>query len=310
MKKALVTGATGFIGTWLVQELLSQGVEVIAVVRQERRFEENIFESNRVRVVFCNMENSRDLQNLLSDRDIDVAFHLAWGGVSGEGAKDPIRQIANLTNTIYLIETLAEMGCSTIVGAGSLHEIESFYEMKEDKPISNLGYMYKATKLSAHWMGKAIAGAKGVRFFWPIISNAYGEGEKSSRLINSVIRTMLRGESPKVSQGKQLYDFVHISDVVHALYLIGEKGVDGTNYFIGSGDPRPLREYLKIVETTVNLMNHTNICLGFGQMGADVVYLPKEIFDTKTLIRDTGFKLQVPFTVGIQRTISSIKNEK
>ena len=57
MKKALVTGATGFIGTWLVQELLSQGVEVIAVVRQERRFEENIFESNRVRVVFCNMEN-------------------------------------------------------------------------------------------------------------------------------------------------------------------------------------------------------------------------------------------------------------
>ena len=150
MKKALVTGATGFIGRWLVKELISQGVEVIAVVRESHRGEENIFGSNEIKVVFCNMEKIRDLQNMLLDRDINVAFHLAWSGVSGEGAKDPIRQIANLTNTIYLIETLAEMGCRTIVGAGSLHEIESFYEMKEDKPISNLGYMYKAAKLSAH----------------------------------------------------------------------------------------------------------------------------------------------------------------
>ena len=121
---------------------------------------------------------------------------------------------------------------------------------------------------------------------------------------------MLRGESPKVSQGRQLYDFVHIIDVVHALYLIGERGVNGTNYFIGSGDPKPLREYLKTVEKTVNLMNHTNIHLGFGQLSSDIVYLPEEIFDIQTLVRDTGFKLQVPFTEGIQRTIASIKNER
>lgn len=71
----------------------------------------------------------------------------------------------NLQGTLDLIDAMKEMNIKTFVGAGSLHEAESIIEMSEDKVVSNLGYMYKATKMAAHWMGKAKAGAYGIRFF-------------------------------------------------------------------------------------------------------------------------------------------------
>lgn len=63
--------------------------------------------------------------------------------------------------------------------------------MAEDKVITNCGYMYKAAKTAAHWMGKAKAGTYGIRFFWPLI-NTYGEEEQSARLVNTIIRKVLK----------------------------------------------------------------------------------------------------------------------
>ena len=66
--------------------------------------------------------------------------------------------------------------------------------------------------------------------------------------------------------GNQYYDFVHVSDVARALILIAEKGVDGTNYTIGSGDAKPLKEFLKIVGQVANdLHGGEPVELGFGK---------------------------------------------
>lgn len=310
MKKVLLTGATGFIGRNLVKELLLHDVEIIAVVREEHEQQKTQWRLEKnIRLVYCDLEHYSRLPQLIADRDIDVAYHLAWRGVSGPDLRDAALQIANIEGTLELIHALSQMNCRSFVGAGSLHEIESFYEMAEDKPISNLGYMYKAAKLSAHWMGKALAGSKGLRFFWPIVSNAYGDGENSKRLINSIIREMMEGKQPALSPGKQNYDFVYISDVAHAFYLIGEYGVDGTNYFIGSGKVRPLKEYLQKVGDMVNQANGTNVELGFGKIQANVVYLPEEVFSIETLEKDTGFIPKVSFEEGIKRTIACIQDE-
>ena len=75
--------------------------------------------------------------------------------LAGENAGNQSVQMENLQGTLDLIDAMNEMNIKTFVGAGSLHEAESIIEMSEDKVISNLGYMYKATKMAAHWMGKA-----------------------------------------------------------------------------------------------------------------------------------------------------------
>ncbi len=305
MKKAIVTGATGFIGSWVVKELLEHNIQVIAVLHNGSKKGLSISDKN-LKIFYCDLCDMKNMPELIPDRDIDTAYHFAWQGVSNADIKDPDIQLANIQATLDLIDILPEIGCSSFVGAGSLHEIEGIYDMSEDKKITNLGYMYKAAKISAHWMGKALAGSKNIRFFWPIISNAYGEGENSGRLINTIIRQIRDGVSPSLSEGYQNYDFVHISDVARAFYLIPEHGIDGANYFIGSGNPKPLREYLNVVGKVSNEMFGTNIPLGFGRSQASVVQLPEFVFDINRLKKDTGYQAIVPFEEGIRRTVQWI----
>jgi len=302
MKKAIVTGATGFIGKFLVRELVGEQIETIAVIRSGSKNIDSI-DNLPVRIVECNLADLKMLPEIIHDRDIDVVFHTAWQGVSDADARDQEIQLQNLRATLDLIDAMHEMSIGTLVGCGSIHEAEAIAEAAEDKALSNPGYMYKAAKTAAHLMGKIKAGNYGIRFLWPLIINAYGEEEHSSRLINSVIRKIYDGISPALSAGDQYYDFVHVSDVAYALRLTAEKGVDGTNYVIGSGDPRPLKEFLQIVGKTANRFKKgADIPLDFGKITGNVVSLPKETFDVAKLRSDTGFMPRIPFEEGIERT--------
>ena len=307
MKKAIVTGASGFIGKFLVRELLKQNVTVCAIVRPNSNNIKCI--SSNVKIYECSLESISHLPEIVLDRDVDAVFHTAWQGVSDSDARNQAVQLQNISSTLDLIDAMNKMGINTFVGCGSIHEQEALVEMDQDKVIDNLGFFYKTAKISAHWMGKAKAGKYGIRFFWPLI-NTYGEEERSARLVNSIIRKIYYGESPDLSDGKQFYDFVHVSDVARALYLIAEKGVDGTNYTIGSGETKPLREYLEIVGSVANEINGSSIPLGFGKRTENVVSLPASVFDSKKLTRDTGFIPEVSFEDGIRRTALWIYNDE
>lgn len=306
MKKALVTGAAGFVGRHLVQELLAQGVEVIAVIRENSTLPPAL---SAAEIIHCDMDGYHRLPDLVAFRDIDALYHFAWQGVSNQDAKNEDIQLKNIKATLTLLDVAKSIGIKTFIGAGSLHEAEAIQEMAEDKIINNLGYMYKAAKTCAHFMAKAKAGAASIRFFWPVITNTYGEGEHSGRLINTVIRKVLGGATPSLSAGSQLYDFVHISDVAHALYLIGQKGVDGTNYIIGSGSAKPLRDFLTQVGAISNqAKGGMPVPLGFGDIQSNVIFLPKEAFSVDNLARDTGYMPHVSFEEGIRRTVTWLQN--
>lgn len=309
MRKAIVTGATGFIGKFLIRELLKQDVVVYAVVRKNSRNMQTLKELP-VKIIECDLCEFYQLPSLIKEREIDVVFHTAWQGVSDADAKNQGIQIENLKATLDLIDAMNTMNIKTFVGCGSMHEAEALVEMRDNKVISNLGYMYKATKTAAHWMGKAKAGNYGIKFFWPLI-NTYGEEEKSTRLVNTIIRNILDGESPSVSAGTQYYDFVHVRDVAHALYLIAEKGIDGTNYVIGSGAAKPLKEFLIVIEKVVNELRNDGeiVSLGFGKVTNNVVYLPKETFDVSSLKKHTGFQVTISFEEGIKRTAEWIAQQ-
>ncbi len=317
MKKAIVTGATGFIGKFLVRELVRQNVEVIAVIRKNSKNLKNL-SGLPVHIVECDISDLKFLPILLKGaavgegyaiEDIEAVFHIAWQGVSDMDARDQLVQIQNLQSTLDLIDAMHEMGIGTFVGCGSMHEAEALVEMSQDKVVTHLGFMYKASKTAAHWMGKAKCGAYGIRFFWPLI-NTYGEEERSERLINTVIGKIFDGKSPSLSTGTQYYDFVHVADVARALYLIAENGIDGTNYVLGSGSAKPLKEFLKVVGDIANQMNGgTTVPLGFGKITNNVISLPPETFDVSALQRDTGFEISIPFENGIERTARWIMEE-
>ena len=307
MKNVVVTGATGFIGFNVLKELYSHGLNIIAIVRPGSS-NYNKLDGYNVKIVECSLENISQLSNILYGLDIDTIYHFAWQGVYGSDLKDEKVQLKNVEATLALIDVARELNVKTFIGSGSIHETEAIVEMQDDKIITNMGLMYKSAKIAAHYLAKTKAGNYGIRFFWPLITNTYGVGEVSSRLINTIIRNILSGKSLDVSSADQLYDFVYVEDLAKAFYLIGEKGVDGTNYTIGYGKPRVLRDFFEIVEAYSNESSeYEYVKLGYGNLRGEAVYLPVDTFDIRKLQQDTGYSPKISFEEGIKKTIEWIK---
>lgn len=300
VKKAIVTGGMGFIGRNLVRELHQQGVYVIVV----DKYLGDAADDAMTRYIYCELSDIRSLPELIPDRDIDIVFHLAWQGVADADAGNYGVQLANVQAVLDLLDAAKQMQIPSFLGAGSLHEIEGKIEMKAQKPICNPRFAYKAAKLAAHGFAKAKAGENGIRFLWPLITNTYGYGDRSNRLINYFIRSVQSGQSPSLSAGEQTYDFVYISDLAHALYLIGEKGEDGKDYMIGSGRLCPLRQWLEEAGKVIN----PEIKLGFGEIKSNVIYIPAEKFQYDSLFK-IGFEPNISFEEGVKLTAQWLSDQ-
>ncbi len=295
MKSAIVTGSTGLIGRWVVAELLKHHIKVFAIVRDRNKADKIFRFHKNLHIVNYDLGSNRSLSQLIQE-EIDVFYHFAWEGVSGVGAGDFDIQLSNMEQTLKLTGFLSELKVKKFIGAGSLHEAECLAEMQKEEISDNRGIMYKSSKLATHYMTKVEVCRQGIEFYWPIITNTFGIGEQTPRLINTTIRKLINGESPKFTSAVQLYDFIYVTDVARAFWLIGEKGISCKNYILGSGNCRPLREFLECIGRIVN----PKVPLLFGEAPFHGIMLPPEYFDSTSLQKDTGFQCEISFEKSIQ----------
>ncbi len=298
MKKAVVTGANGFIGSALCKELTSRGVEVIAIVRNKNATNiANIEHLHGVRIVCLDLSNFEKIADIITDRDVDVVYHLAWVGSSGPLRRDSNVQINNVRYTCDTVKACKKLNCKRFVFASSImeYEIETVMATEITPEINSL---YSSAK-----MARTIAGSIGMEYIRAVISNIYGPGEMSPRIINSSIRKMLRGERCIFSEGKQTYDFIYIDDAAKAFIAIGEKGVSNRTYYIGSQNPKPLKNFLCALRDQVD----PSIEIGLGELPFNGISLTYKEFDIYAVKNDTGFIPEVEFAEGIRRTIEWIE---
>lgn len=307
MKKAVVTGATGFVGRHVVWELLDAGYTVTALVRSPAKANA-LYRGNPtdafLHTVECELSQLKNYAETAGEKG-DVFFHLAWEGVSGALLRDYDTQMKNMRYAIDAIRAAKTLGCKRFVGAGSLHENECMNELETSTSEVGLGNYYKAAKLSAHYFCQTEASRIGIEFLWPRLTNAYGAGERSERLLNSVIRQLLRGESPALTDGTQLYNFIYVTDAARAFRLLAEKGRPFAHYILGSEDVRPLREYLAQVQQIVA----PEVPMGFGKHTAQGIHLSEKELYSPALRQDTGFETSVSFADGIRRTMDQMKDQ-
>ena len=302
MKKVIVTGANGFIGTALCRELSNQGISVIAVVRNEEENISNIENLKGLRVVYSDFSEFKNLNEKISDRDIDVLYHLAWVGSAGPLRGSADVQFNNIKYTCDTVKACSKMNCKRFVFASSIMEYEIEAVMATDA-TPGINTLYSSAKVSADYMARTIAGSLGVDYIRAVISNIYGPGELSPRLVNTSIRKLLNGEHCAFSAGEQTYDFIYIDDAAKTFVAIGEKGVANRTYYIGSQNPRPLKEFLCELRDQVD----PNIEIGLGEIPFNGVSLTYTEFDIHAVKNDTGFVPSVSFTEGIKNTIEWIK---
>lgn len=302
MRKAIVTGANGFIGTSLCKELSKQGISVIAVVRNEEENVSSIESLRGLRIVYADLSEFKNLHEVISDRDIDVLYHLAWVGSAGPLRGNAEVQFNNIKYTCDTVEACSKMNCKRFVFASSIMEYEIEAVMATDA-TPGINTLYSSAKVSADYMARTIAGSLGIDYIRAVISNIYGPGELSPRLVNTSIRKLLSGEHCAFSAGEQTYDFIYIDDAAKTFVAIGEKGISNRTYYIGSQNPRPLKEFLCELRDQVD----PNIEIGLGEIPFNGVSLTYNEFNIHAVKEDTGFVPTVSFAEGIQKTIKWIK---
>ena len=302
MKKAIVTGANGFVGTAVCKELSKQGVEVIAVIRRPDKSFVNIAQLEGIHIVYSDLSNFRNLAELISDRDIDALYHFAWVGTAGSLRGDADVQMNNIKYTCDTVKACADLGCRRFVFASSIMEYEIEATMAtEAKP--GLNTLYCSAKVAADYMARTIAGNLGVDYIRAVISNIYGPGELSPRLVNTSLRKLLNREHCAFSAGEQMYDFIYITDAAKTFVAIGEKGINNRTYYIGSQEPRPLKEFLLTLRDCVD----PGIEIGLGELPFNGVSLTYKEFDINAVKKDTGFIPEISFKDGIEKTIAWIR---
>lgn len=298
----IVTGAGGFVGTALCKELLARGKSVTAVVREGVTNIHGVKQEDNLHVVGCDMDNYANLKDILNNRNYDVMYHLAWEGTSGKLRGDLNVQLDNIRNSTNILYACKELGCRRFVFASSIMEYEIQAIMNTDTTPS-INSLYSCAKLSAGYMLRIIAASMGIDYIRAVVSNIYGPGEFSPRLVNSTIRKMLNGERCSFSKGTQMYDFIYISDAVKAFLAIGDKGLPNKTYYIGSLQPRPLKTFLTEIRDIID----ADIDIGFGEVPSSGISLSYNEFDINAVKIDTGFAPEISFSEGIKRTAKWIK---
>ena len=296
MKKAIVSGANGFIGRAVVNELINNHVSVIALCRKSSQ---HIFPPN-VRVLEFDLEHIDKLLDDISDRDIDVFYHFAWEGTSGVSRADVELQLKNALWTVECLKVAKQLNCKRFVGSGSIMEQETIAASYTQNNQPGLGYIYGSGKLVAHTMSMSVAADIGIELVWGMITNAYGPGEISQRMLNTTIRKIIADEPLQFTAATQNYDFIFIDDVARAFYLLGEKGKAFCHYIIGSSDAE---KFLLEMKDTIAPDKQ----FLFGSIPYTGVNMSLEQFRSSEIEKDTGFRASVSFREGVQKTMNWIK---
>lgn len=301
-RNILITGANGFIGKTLVNTLIKRHYSIIAL---DTKFDEELMNNDLVKCINVSNKGISDVIKEIPSRDYECLYHFAWVGTSGAARADYNIQLNNVKLTCDYIQLCKKIKCKRIIYASSINEMETYEYLQLDDIEPMGGYIYGTGKLAAHLMGETFAMLNHIEFIPVIITNIYGAGEKSARLIYTTINKLIQKKHCSFTSGEQMYDFIYITDAINAIIEISEKGKAFNRYYIGSGSPKPLKDFLNELKNIVDPTAE----LGLGELsfkGKDISY---DQFELKKVERDTGYKNQISFSEGIEMTAEYIRKE-
>lgn len=290
------------IGVALIEECLRHDIEIYAVVRSSSGKAGRLPLSEKIHLTECSLEDLSDLPGRIPG-GCDTFYHIAWGNTGEARNKSTELQSRNIFYTLQAVRAAAELGCRRFIGAGSQAEYGPMdvEKISPDSPV-NPSTPYGASKLAAGHLAGMLCRELGMECIWPRIFSVYGKYEKETTMVASGLRKMLAGEPTEFTPAMQRWDYLYSRDAGRAFYLIGEKGKGGSVYCVGSGQARPLKEYIEEMAALT----------GAGKPGIGAKpYPPGAVMnlcaDIGTLTGDTGFIPEYTFEQGIRETIEWIK---
>ena len=297
--RCLVTGATGFVGAWLVKRLVADGHRVTVLTRPSSdlwRIEPWL---DATTIVHGDLSDIASATEKIKEFSPENVFHLAWsGGNSSAHNFDPNQVYGNVPGSLELMRIAAASGASLFLNLGSCVEYGVYQVPVRETDAVQPTNLYGTAKYAVELLGEKLGPRLGLRFasfrlFW-----AYGPGDDDARLVPSLYRKLLSGKRHAMTAGEQLWDFLYIEDVIDALVKVATTPEASGIFNLGSGNPVSIRSVAQIVGAHLGRED----LLGFG----DVPYSSGQIMhlqaDTSRLRASTRWQPTVSLQDGLQRT--------
>jgi UDP-glucose 4-epimerase len=291
---ALVTGASGFLGSQLSSRLVEAGADVSAVARSTPRHTDDADWWS------ADLTEPGAASALFRATKPDLVFHLA-SHVNGSRGLDAVLPTlsANLVSTINVLLAAAESGTQRVVLAGSLEEPDP--SLDPAVPVSP----YAASKFAASAYARMFHDLHGVPVAIVRIGMAYGPGQRDrTKLVPHVITSLLRNEAPAIASGARLADWVYVDDVVDAFLLAATRDeAVGETVEVGSGELTAVRD---VVELIARLMR-TSVRPQFGAL-PDRPNERRRSADVERAKAVLGWGPRTSLETGLASTIASFSN--
>ena len=302
--KIIVTGGAGFIGSNLVDFLVKKKHKVIVIDNFSTGLKNNLkLSQNKVKIINKDISSNKNLDKIFNG--VDYVFHMAGLADIVPSIEKPESYFkSNVLGTFNVLEACRKNKIKKIIYAASA----SCYGLPKKFPTNeiskiNVKYPYAFTKwqgeeLVKHWFEIYKLPYISMRFF-----NVYGPRSRTSGAYGAVFGVFLAQKVAKrpltvVGSGKQTRDFIHITDIVEALYKAAFSKVKGKIYNVGSGKETS-------VNKIANLISKKRISIPKRPGEPD-----RSLSDIKRIKKDLNWKPKVSIEKGVQDLLENIHHWK
>ncbi len=303
--RILVTGACGFVGRYVIDELAATGHEPYAIDLNQPR---NVDAAHSMK---CNMTNGDDVARIVSELVPDACVHLAAIAFVPDGTAQPeLMYNVNLMGTLNLLEAFRKhasharflfVSTAQVYGAGDGSDL-----IREDSPPMPSS-PYASSKVSAELLTRMYGAKQGMDVMIARPHNHIGPGQQEKYVVPNFARQLkelAKGNAkPRIMVGnlESERDFTDVRDVARAYGLLLEKGRQGQSYNIASGRRISMRAILN------------ELCQIIGVEPEVVVDQEKfrpstnwAALDTSSIREDTGWQPDIELAVTLKDIVESI----
>jgi UDP-glucose 4-epimerase len=307
--RVLITGGTGFIGSFVVEELIKKGYEIVIIANGRQL--PNYLENLKAKITYY--------QGDFGETDVlekaligcDAVIHLAWSTVPKQTKGATAYEFtSNIISSISLIEKCIDLNIDKFIfisSGGTIYGIPDFlpiHELHSLNPISNYGLSKLTTEKLLHLYHYS----NSINYTVLRVSNAYGERQnfyKNQGVIGIFLNNISQDKVIEIwGDGSIIRDYVYVQDVASSII----KALDVINgpsvYNIGSGEGVSLNDIL------VEIKKITNINFKVNYKPSRSFDVPVNVLDIKHAKINIGYKPLISLQEGISRTWNWIQGQK
>jgi CDP-glucose 4,6-dehydratase len=313
-RRVFVTGATGFLGGWLVQRLLELGADVVCLVRDENPRSMFVRDGlkDRVSVVYGDLSEYSTLERVLGEHEIQTVMHLAAQAIVGVANRNPLSTFeANIQGTWNLLEACRRSPLVKQIIIASSDKAYGAHETlpyTENMPLQGV-HPYDVSKSCADLICASYAQTYNLPVVVTRCGNLFGGGDLNwSRIIPGTIRSVLNNERPLIrSDGQFVRDYFYVEDAAACYTLLAEKleekpELRGRAYNFSLEEPLSVLDVVNRVLTTMNSNREPDVR---NEASHEI---REQFLSAKLAHAELGWQAQIGFNEGLRRTIDWYRN--